>query len=356
MEDSIRSTDSTPDPGLTTGNDAAGPGGYRALRENAALLTHEERAVIEIRGNDAREHFGGLLTNHVEALSEGEGAYTFMLTSKGRPVAEMRILAVEIGDEEVLWADVPATCIEGCVEHLGRFLPPRLASYERIGGMRRIGVVGPRAPEALQHAGLPAPPAESLAHRPLDAGAVVGGRRVVRREEIEGPGFDIYVPGGGGSGARNALAAGVEAAGGGVAGGGAWNAWRVERGLPVYGREIDLDVLPQETGQQDRAVDFEKGCYTGQEVVARIHYRGKVNRHLRGLRFADEPREGPEAGTGLYGDDRSRGRITSVARSPRLGAIGLGYVRREVEPGTALGVGTDDGPPAEVVDLPFPGA
>jgi len=341
---------------------------YRALRDSAALLVGQERTILEVRGKEAREHFGGLLTNHVEALEEGDGAYTFMLTPKGRPVAEMRILAASTGgsdgegDEgDVLWVDVPGACVDSALEHLGRFLPPRLASYEVVEGLRRIGVVGPAADTVVEAAGLPVPPGNELAHRALPADGPAGIQRVARREGIEGPGMDMYLPGDRIQAAREILRGPLEEAGGTASGDAAWEPYRVERGLPVYGPEIDPDVLPQETGQQGRAVDFEKGCYTGQEVVARIHYRGKVNRHLRGLRFHGP---GGEEGAGelppaegvLHGDGRSRGTVTSTARSPRLGSIGLGYVRREVQPGETLNVGGEDGPPCTVVELPFPGA
>jgi folate-binding protein YgfZ len=341
---------------------------YRALRESAALLVREERTVLQVRGKEAREHFGGLLTNHVEALEEGDGAYSFMLTPKGRPVAEMRVLAAstagsdgEDDEGEVLWVDLPGACVDSARDHLGRFLPPRLASYEVVEGLRRIGVVGPAADSVVEAAGLPLPPARELGHRALPGDGPAGIRRVARREGIEGPGVDLYLPEDGLPAAREILGGPLEEAGGAGSGDRAWGIYRLERGLPVYGREIDADVLPQETGQQDRAVDFEKGCYTGQEVVARIHYRGKVNRHLRGLRFhGDGGEEGaselPPEGTGLHGDGRDRGSVTSTARSPRLGSIGLGYVRREVEPGETLNVGGEDGPPCSVVELPFPGA
>ncbi|MGH7540660.1 MAG: YgfZ/GcvT domain-containing protein, partial [Gemmatimonadota bacterium] len=144
----------------------------------------------------------------------------------------------------------------------------------------------------------------------------------------------------------------VEAEGGRPAGGEAFEILRVERGLPAYGREITEGNLLQETGQTERAVDFRKGCYTGQEVVARIHYRGHVNRLLRGLRSGD-PGSSLDPGASLFRGDREVGDVRTAVRSPRQGSIALAYVRREVEPGERLALGPGGPPAVEVVELPF---
>ena len=327
---------------------------HRALRGAAALLDDTDRCLLEVRGASAREHFGGLVTNHVEALEPGQGLYAFMLTPRGRPVAEMRVVAREPEEgEEVLWVDMPAACASSAREHLGRYLPPRLARFEPLERHVRLGVAGPRADEALEALGaerLPADPlaAGELRHPSLDAAAVV-----VRREEPVGTGHDVYLAAGDLTAAWDALADGVARCSGRPAGHRAREVWRVERGIPVYGREITPDVLPQETGQTDRAVDFEKGCYTGQEVVARIHYRGKVNRHLRGLRIDEELEALPAPGDELFDGERSRGTITTSLLSPRMGPIALGYVRREVEPGDRLALEPGGDPACRVEVLPF---
>jgi folate-binding protein YgfZ len=122
---------------------------------------------------------------------------------------------------------------------------------------------------------------------------------------------------------------------------------RVESGRPRYGVDLDDTVIPQEAGLNERAVSFTKGCYVGQETVARLHYKGKPNRHLRGLRLS-----APVApGTPLRLGEREVGHITSAVVSPRLGPIGLALVRREAGPGAVLDAG--DGVTAEVAELPF---
>jgi folate-binding protein YgfZ len=125
---------------------------------------------------------------------------------------------------------------------------------------------------------------------------------------------------------------------------------RIEAGRPRLGYDMDADTMPQEAGINERAVSFTKGCYVGQETVARLHYRGKPNRHLRGLRLS-----GPaERGTDIVLGEKVVGRLGSTCVSPRLGPIALAIVRREAAPGDTVEVG---GAPAEVVDLPFaPGA
>jgi folate-binding protein YgfZ len=123
---------------------------------------------------------------------------------------------------------------------------------------------------------------------------------------------------------------------------------RVERGRPRYGIDLDSTVIPQEAGLNDRAVSFTKGCYVGQETVARLYYRGKPNRHLRGLRLGEPAETGAELRLG----ERPVGHLGSVTVSPRLGPIALALVRREAAPGSEVSVGTD-GVPGEVVELPF---
>jgi folate-binding protein YgfZ len=123
---------------------------------------------------------------------------------------------------------------------------------------------------------------------------------------------------------------------------------RIEAGRPRFGAEVGPETMPAEAGIVERAVDFEKGCYIGQEPVARLHYRGRPNRHLRGLRLS-----APAApGTALRLGEKEVGRVGGACVSPALGPIALAVVRREAEPGDELAVG-EDGVTARVVDLPF---
>lgn len=324
---------------------------YERLREHAAVADGQDRTLFEVRGERALETFGGLVTQHVEALPGGRAAYAFMLTARGRPVAEMRVLrpAACEGDEQRLLLDLPTACREQAEEHFGRYLPPRLATVSEREDLVRLTVLGPEADavagEVVGEAGLPASPLDVVSS---GEGAAI----VVRREPETGPGHDLYLPAGEAAEAWEALVEAAGAAGGGPAGLEAREVLRVELGIPLYGREVSLEVLPQETGQTGRAVSFEKGCYTGQEVVARIHYRGRVNRHLRGLRLP-EGADLPAEGTALFREGRERGTVTTALRSPRIGPVALAFVRREVEVGSEVGIGAEDGPPARVEELPL---
>ena len=125
---------------------------------------------------------------------------------------------------------------------------------------------------------------------------------------------------------------------------------RIERGRPRYGVDLDATVIPQEAGLNERAVSFTKGCYVGQETVARLYYRGKPNRQLRGLRALTPLAPGAQ----LIHEGRAAGSVTSSANSPRFGPISLAFVRREVQPGSIVSAGPAL-TAAEVVELPFAG-
>ena len=121
---------------------------------------------------------------------------------------------------------------------------------------------------------------------------------------------------------------------------------RVEHGRPRYGVDLDDSVIPQEAGLNERAVSFTKGCYVGQETVARLHYRGKPNRRLLGLRLSEPVPTGTELKLG----EKAVGKLGSVVVSPVLGPIALALVRREANPGDTLAA---DGATALIVDIPF---
>ena len=122
---------------------------------------------------------------------------------------------------------------------------------------------------------------------------------------------------------------------------------RVESGRPRFGAEMTTSTMPAEAGIEERAVSFTKGCYIGQETVARLHYRGKPNRHLRGLRLAAPA----AAGDAVVAGEREVGTVGTAVVSPAHGPIALAILRREAEPGASVTVG-DDGS-AEVVEPPF---
>ena len=151
---------------------------------------------------------------------------------------------------------------------------------------------------------------------------------------------------GGDRGPAEVVAGALEAAGAVVVSEAAAEVLRVESGRPRWGFELDDATIPQEAGLNERAVSFQKGCYVGQETVARLHYKGKPNRHLRGLRLSEPAATGTELRLG----ERTVGKLGSVAVSPVHGPIGLALVRREAEPGAELVAGQAT---AVVAALPF---
>lgn len=337
---------------------------YRRIVETAAVLPATDRGLVRISGDRARRMADGLLSNDLSPLDDGRAVYAFVLTPKGRPVADVRALPAGEG----LWLDVPAAALEGLRAHLDKYLPPLYARHELRPDWTRIGLLGPEADDLLAR-GLPvvtpgeAPLTVVPAPLPVRRGAPGNASgdasadetRLVTREPAEGGGYDLYLPTRALEEAWQLLLEAARDVGGGPAGREAGEIRRVELGIPAYGSEIDTGVLAPETGQADRAISYDKGCYTGQEVVARIHYRGHVNRHLRGIRL-EGPGDGaalPRPGARLFREERPVATLGSVVRSPRLGAIALAYVRREVEPGKTLALAPGGDPVARVVQLPF---
>ena len=307
-----------------------GPG-YRSLISGVATWVDPDRVFLRIAGARADGVLNGLLSADVTALQQpGDATLSFVLTSKGRPVAVPRVIRLE----DSILLDVSREAVNGLLDHFGTYLPPRFATVTALDDTRRVSLLGPRAGEVeatLQLSGSPL--------------------RLERAPE-EGGGVDFYLRAG--SSAREAIETATLAAGGAVATAADYEAWRMELGIPRFGLDITSDNLPQETGLVSRAVSFDKGCYTGQEVVARIHYRGQVNRYLRGIRPTDTASAPPATpGAELTREGRVVGTITSWCVSPRFGPIGLGYVRRELSAGDVVEAKFGHPFSCFVMDIPF---
>jgi tRNA-modifying protein YgfZ len=303
-------------------------GQYRVLHESAGVVDRSGRGKLLVRGSDAAEFLQGQLTNDVEALEPGQGAYAALLDRKGHVQADMRVLRIE---PHSYWIDTEAATRERVARHLEMYKVGRELEVEDVTADQAIlSVIGPAAHEVTS-----APPlSPEHAHR-LD-----GERRVVATDL----GLDLIVP----AGSAGEVRAELLGAGGAEVSEKAAEIARVETGRPRCGAEMGEATMPAEAGIVDRAVSFTKGCYIGQEPVARLHYKGKPNRHLRGLRLSapaalDDP---------IRLGDREVGRIGTVALSPARGPIALAIVRREASPGDTVAVG-EDGAEAEVVALPF---
>jgi tRNA-modifying protein YgfZ len=300
---------------------------YRAMREGVVLVDGAG-AVLRVTGADAVDFLQGQITNDVAALEPGRGCYALLLNPKGRILADMRVLM--LGREELLLDSEQADKLK-----------PTLSMYT-IGRDAQVGdaemavrsLLGPDAASAL---GLDPPADEhaSVRGRLAEADAIA-----VRTAA----GIDVLFPSSQAAAVDELLAERVsQRATAELA-----EIARIESGRPRYGVDMGEQNLPGELGLEQRAVSFTKGCYVGQEPVARMYHRGHPNRHLRGLRLPAPVSPGTE----LSRDGKQVGQVTSACVSPDLGPIALALVRREVEPGAVVEVSPGDAP-ATVSELPF---
>ena len=284
----------------------------------------------------------------------GDAVYGTILTPRGRMVTDVVTLWLGAGGEEGLGLSVATSGLGAVLGHFARYLPPRMARVEDLDErVRLLTVVGPGAEGAVRERFGVAPRHGFvlLGGGPGADGGEPGGGAIVARAVGQVPSWDLWLPA---NGVEDTWR-GLRGAGAVRVGPGVWHALRIEAGYPAYGADMDDTTIPVEAGLVDRAFDHGKGCYTGQEVIVRIRHRGRVNWHLRALRFGDAA---VRPGDRLFdaGGDKVRGRVTSVAQSPRFDqAIGLGYVRREVEPPATLRLGSGSGP-AVGVELAQPQA
>ena len=303
---------------------------YRQLREECGLLVRG-RGFIDVLGPDGAEYLQGQLTNDVEAVGVGEGQYAALLDRKGHMQADLRVLRV--GEDAILLDTEPATK-DVALRHLtmysiGRDVQVGDASAER----GAVSLIGPRAAEIAG-----TPPLPEFANETT----TIAGTEVVAVGTREG--VDLLLP----LAECDRVIAALTDVGAVEVSAEAAEILRVESGVPRFGAEMDTATMPAEAAIVEDAVSFTKGCYIGQETVARLHYKGKPNRHLRGLRLSGAAAPGAALRLG----EKEVGTLGGSVVSPALGPIGLAIVRREAEPGTELAVG-EDGVTAEVTALPF---
>ena len=300
---------------------------YRAMREACALVEPDGGGLLLVTGADVVEFLQGQVTNDVAALGPGQGCYALLLNPKGRILADMRILMLK-AEELLLHSDRD----EVLRKNLDMYRIGRQVEIEPA-GKAVLHLIGPAAAEV---AAISPPPTEhSFVEGEVDGVPVLAVRTAlgidlvypVDRVNV----LDVLRQRSTESGSREAA-----------------DIVRIESGRPRYGVDMTADNLPGELGLEERAVSFTKGCYVGQEPVARMHHRGHPNRHLRGLKLS---RPGP-SGEELERDGKQVGAVTSTCVSPALGPIALALVRREVEPGESVELGADSSV-ATVVELPF---
>jgi folate-binding protein YgfZ len=358
--------------------------GHRVVTERCGLLDRSDRGKLALSGAGAVEFLDGQVTNELAGLRPGEGRYAAFLTHKGKMLGDVRILAVApadgagagvpvtvgvAGDERSvpieLLLDTERVALQALFDMIRRYkigfdvelrkrtLERGLLSLLGPDSERVAGVLAPDADASVAgvaagdpHAsaggandGAATPlPTDEHASAPV---AIDGVAALAIRTDV---GVDLLCEASDRKRLRDALlgrgALGVSEQ--------AAECVRVERGRPRFGVDIDESTIPQEAGLNERAVSFTKGCYVGQETVARLFYKGKPNRHLRGLRLSAPAATGAE----LRLAERVVGALGSVALSTEHGPIALALLRREAEPGAHVAVGAH-GASAIIVELPF---
>jgi folate-binding protein YgfZ len=305
---------------------------YRALREEAGILDRSGRGKLLVRGSDAAEFLQGQLTNDIEALEPGAGCYAALLDRKGHMRADMRVLHLDSGD---IWLDTEPEATEALRSHLDMYKIGREVELDdESEGWAIFSLIGPAAYDVAGTG--PLSPEYVQRHYQRDGAEVLAVATDL--------GVDLIAR----SDSTEQLREALLASGAAAVSEAATEIVRVESGRPRFGREMTGATIPAEAGIDERAVSFTKGCYIGQETVARLHYKGKPNRHLRGLRLSVPA----SAGEQLNLDGKAVGEVGTSCISPAHGPIALAIVRREAEPGDTVQVGPN-GVTATLTDLPF---
>jgi folate-binding protein YgfZ len=343
---------------------------YAAVRKGAALMDLPQRGVLELSGRDRLAFLNNLLTNQTwdkaakAGLAAGAGVYAYFLNLKGRIVADMNVL--ELGERTLIETDV--RMVEVLHKAFERFVfSEQVVITPRVGALHRMALHGPEALAVLNDAvAAPLPefdPLGSAGARLYETDAVV-----FRDDECSVPGYHLIVPADRAAAVwtgllnqfSNPLELGKRRLR--AIGWAAYNACRIEGGRPLFdidfgnSADVEKSVLPAEAGQFDRAVSVTKGCYLGQEIVARMHARQQVAKQLVGLRVTDDAL--PLAGATLFDDNQNAiGMVTSSTISPVMSnaCVGLGYLKRPFfAEGTVVNVPAEGSlRKATVTPLPF---
>jgi folate-binding protein YgfZ len=281
--------------------------------------------------------------------SRGSVIYSVVLDAKGKMISDLRVFSDGSGGFVL---DIPEVGLAGVTSHFKKLLPPRFAKTTDLSHETALlTVAGPDASPFLSTqvlaGAVPVEALESLGEGEELTLSVpsLGEVRVVRNGDLNAPALDLLLP----SEALEEVQGLLFDAGAVLLSPAALEILRMEKGRPAYGVDMDPTVIAVEAGLHARAIDHEKGCYIGQEVVIRIRDRGHVNKQLCGLLLGDSP--APTKGEELFlpGKEKAVGWITSACHSPSFGqTLALGYLRRGVEAGDTVRVGSSAGPPARV--------
>ncbi len=329
--------DSTETPPFVIGPDDLSATEHGAVLERA-LVAPADVVSLEVTGAGAVQCLQGLLTSDIETPGEGSFTYGATLTAKGMILCDMWV--ERLGGRVVL--SVPRTGKDALVGVLSQFLPPRLAKFtDRSEDISVLRVTGPHAREVAAAAGVAVPEPGCVAAAIAGPAAVhvacpseiapFALQVTVQRSDVEHVSTLLAE-----AGAHRGSAQALELA-------------RILVGWPRLGAETDAKTLPQEVRfDENGGVSYTKGCYTGQETVARVHFRGHPNRYLAGLLWHATP---DPTDPSVLQNDHKRGRVTSMVWTPQMDRwMGLAVVRREIEEDELVDAA---GAAAEIVPLPF---
>ena len=326
---------------------------YRALQEGAAILDLSFRGRLCVAGSDRLRFLHGQVTNDIKRLQVGEGIYAALVNAKGRMESDLNVFLLS----EELLLDFEPGLSETILRRLEKYIVAddvQVINVGRLYGL--LSVQGPQAAAVVRNSGIfPEIPQRKYNFRQL-ADPAAGELYLMNLPRVSTNGFDFFVPQEELTSVAERLWEAARTVGGSTVGWEAFEAARIESGIPRFGIDMDNSSFPQECGIDARAVSYSKGCYIGQEVLNRIHTLGHVNRELRGLGLAKDLKSLPARGDKLFSDGKEAGWITSALASPGLQEnIALGFVRREAgEIGTELKLRTAEGESTvRIVALPF---
>jgi folate-binding protein YgfZ len=311
---------------------------YEAATQSAALAEKDWFGVLKLTGNERVSWLQGMVTNDVQKLIPGTGCYAAHLTPQGKIVAQMHILA----DEEALWLSLERAAIPKLLSAFDKLLIMEDVQVSDVSNDYSIlAVLGPKALAVMESwAGEPLALKGKYAHRNLEDTRIV----------VSDLGYEIWVPGA----KVDKVLRFIAQSGATAIDHGTWDVLRTEAGMPVYGFDIDETTTMPEIGEA--GINYEKGCYIGQEVVAKIKYIGHVNRRFVGLTFVGM--EVPKLKSPIHKGGREVGYVTTTLFSPSLNKpIALGFVNRAAyAPGNEVEVVSGENAlPALIVELPFTG-
>lgn len=309
---------------------------YQAARHAAALAEKDSFGVLKFTGSDRVSWLQGMVINDVRKLTPGTGCYAAHLTPQGKIVAQMQILA----DEDALWLSLERVALPKLVQAFDKLLIMEDVQIQDVSEEYGIlSVIGPKSTPVLESwLGEPLNLSGQYSHRNFEAGRVV----------VSDLGVDVWVP----RGQADKVLRSLAQSGATAIDRGTWDVLRTEAGIPIYGMDIDETTTMPEIGE--KGISYDKGCYVGQEVVAKVKYIGHVNRRFVGLTLSGS--DLPELKSPIHKGEKEVGYVTTSLFSSGLNRpVALGFVSRSAyAPGTEVEIRSGGKKlEATIVDLPF---